>query len=70
MKCGDCEFWDEVDLDKGECKRYPPLPLLAFEKTGDSYTSYYPFDELSEFPEVFSGDWCGEFRPKNGAKQQ
>lgn len=42
--------------DRHECRRYPPLALFSTHTTGVSGggTNY-------EYPDVFKGDWCGEF---------
>ena len=54
-ECGRCRFADPVIVeDDGPrllCRRYPPR--------GDG--------EWSDWPAVCADDWCGEFRPPEGA---
>ena len=58
MKCEDCKYWDEQTKDPeakehyGFCKRY--APRVNENKENWAYT-----DNI---------DWCGEFKPKEKAK--
>jgi hypothetical protein len=54
-KCEECKFWKHIanarrGLNKGECKRFPPLKYFAGEGWSYPMTSNY--------------DWCGEWKKK------
>lgn len=50
-KCEDCHFWAETTPMDGECRLRPPVPWdNALHGWG--------------FPVTSSGDWCGEFEPR------
>ena len=48
-KCKHCKWFVEVDENKGECRRYPPVSKPKF---------------CSLFPIVRKDYWCGEFTSK------
>ncbi len=52
MTCETCHFYrpNPEQLEKGECRRYPPTPKLV-------NGVYFP-----EFPPVYKDDWCGEYK--------
>lgn len=57
--CQDCLFFKSAEPGNpayGRCRRYPPI-FTYTEEAG----------ELSEFPEVHSLEWCGEFKARDEA---
>ena len=51
--------WDECL--EGECHRHVPrLGVMLKDRNGDS------FRHFGEWPKVAAGDWCGEFKPREG----
>ncbi len=49
--CHKCQFWQgDIEINWGECHRYPPQFWSEFESSG------------SAFPSTKPNDWCGEFR--------
>lgn len=58
MNCTHCKHYKPLEdtgmmLDYGECRRFPPSPLV--DADGDPFTM---------FPQVDEGDQCGEWAPK------
>lgn len=60
--CARCLFWiQRDDTPRGECRRFPPVVLIAqtgnlIDEKGECY-----FPQLGIFPETDHWDWCGEF---------
>lgn len=51
-ECGNCRFFLAEDKgDSGECRRYPPVPLID---EGEWVTIW---------PAIDSDDFCGEWKP-------
>ena len=72
--CMDCRYWDSgyVDPDElsdGSCRRYPPhVPIFA---TDDGSLGYGWLETLRpmpllDHPTTYGGEWCGEWRPREG----
>ncbi len=65
MKCGNCKFWDVLEMwsgdPQGECHRFPPhfFPLMARDyKECLSNGAWI-------LPVTSDDDWCGEFKAKD-----
>jgi hypothetical protein len=52
--CGNCQFFFEVSLHRGQCRRYPPQ---AWSESGSETSCCLFFN----FPEMRKQEWCGEF---------
>jgi len=70
--CETCRFWEPKDRARlaldGECRRAPPTAFFGMKrwlKSSDDHDSR-EFVE-SHFPQTYSDDWCGEWKPKNDA---
>jgi hypothetical protein len=48
--CEDCQFWEALRKDKGQCRRYPPR-----------FDPYPEADATGIWPTTRAEDWCGEF---------
>jgi len=62
VSCSRCFFYSpEGDQDtqfpRGECRRWAPKPYLS---QGDATEA----PVVIEWPVVFGGEWCGEFKPE------
>jgi len=58
-KCVNCMYWQprlDAARPAGDCMRYPPVPV--YTRTG----------VVSEYPETFPGEWCGEYIHKGPGK--
>jgi len=57
MRCAECEFYNPLDANKGECRESPPrnfpVPVKTFDGMGIAFQSV--------FPQVPSDAWCGAF---------
>lgn len=72
--CFDCRYWastdeQEIGADgmKGECRRYPPVPLMviySITDVPDTVAKMVESDTVSGFPEAYGGQWCGEYLAK------
>lgn len=67
--CWDCFFFQRprsAKAEKGWCRRYAPKPRAepAVEDEDCSVPKY----EV-EWPSVYTGEWCGEFRTDEQANQ-
>lgn len=55
MLCMNCRFFerqgDEPDLDKGACRRHPPV--ANYDAENDEVATCWPMVDFA--------DWCGEF---------
>jgi hypothetical protein len=55
--CSRCTYWNDLHdayAGKGECRRFPPTPVLR-DRLGDH-----------SWPQTIGRQWCGEFFPKPG----
>lgn len=59
--CQNCRFFDGPDdgLKTGYCRRYAPKPHIASSATDGTAAAVL-------FPEVWGGDWCGEWEVRHG----
>ena len=59
--CMDCKFWKRRGAINGECRRYPPTPIIIdLEATKERVSS--DRTEIGVWPITQSGDGCGEWR--------
>lgn len=58
--CGDCRFFEmrPVAMVMGNCHRHPPQ-VVIFPATSETLAYH-----TTMFPDVHSGGWCGEHKPK------
>lgn len=56
--CLNCRFFDQQEDVKGDCRRYPPLPMVDPEDDNEIHAF---------FPEVYVTTWCGEWKPTSEA---
>jgi hypothetical protein len=63
--CQTCRFWkaqeDEPPSPEGRCRRSAPVPMFVPELTVAGVASHPVV-----WPTVGRGDWCGEWRAKEG----
>lgn len=66
VKCEDCEFWKRSENETdGECRRYPPIPLLVpmaqnvLDKSGKQAVG---MGIQCFFPKTRGEIFCGEFK--------
>lgn len=57
VNCKSCRFFEWVNAGDGLCRRFPPQVRVWCE---DEKTWFW------ESPVVGVGDWCGEFKHKEG----
>ena len=58
--CENCQFYKRLSHRRdGECRKYPPRnnTCSKFDEVPDNYLI-----TMTEFPEVKSDCWCGEFK--------
>ena len=66
IKCENCRFWEQINDEGGNCKRYPPtatafpVQLAARIQVGNRLGPAQFMDVISR-PKTKPDDWCGEF---------
>lgn len=53
--CASCMFFVTLELDEGECRRFPAVLAWFDKESGDGAWLT---------PKVFQSDWCGEYKNK------
>ena len=71
-RCENCRFWDRDTIRDGnlcECHRHSPTIVAAQGGESDEIPFCFAGPEFRVFPVTLSSDWCGEFQPKPGIKE-
>lgn len=63
-KCINCKFYLEGSDRSGMCRRHPPLPVvsISYNGPGEVYSSDQSYNSF--FPEVYTDEWCGEWKER------
>jgi hypothetical protein len=68
-RCETCRFWDQCDEVRGQCRRMPPIPNLAYAvlyaKDADNIDHACErtmIDTYGLWPDTDNTDWCGEWQ--------
>jgi len=64
-KCKVCYYYEQIDKDKGFCKRYPPIIPQEFFSQGQAGENKYTVAVKPWLqPKTSHNNWCGEFKPE------
>lgn len=63
-RCNNCSYFNKVDEDGGECRRYPPIVVCGPYDVhkGPITPPRLSYELRTEFPDVQLDQWCGEFK--------
>lgn len=74
-QCKTCYFWEKEEDYPGECKRSAPQPALEALLSKILYPERDHIDIDIAFADLLAGwpvtdedAWCGEFKPREGAR--
>jgi hypothetical protein len=72
-RCKNCRYWLEKTDRLGQCRRYPPVPIVHVtydtNSNGD-LDSVFSSEPDTHFPITTLGEWCGEWKQKDGRNDE